>query len=77
MRSKQVLYLYFVERNKHTKISAMTLNIYHTADLNLDASEGKYTVMCEESGVNVQFRNLRDLKRFCKNDPHNAMDWEA
>ncbi len=55
----------------------MTLSIYHTADLNLDSQDGKYTVMCQESGVNVQFSNLRDLERFCKNDPYNAMDWEA
>ena len=62
-----------VYKDKHPH--NMTLNIYLTKDLGIEG--GKYTIMCEETQVNIQFANKRELSAFCKNDPYNQVDWGA
>ena len=58
--------------NKKQK-NAMTLNIYLTKDLGLEG--GKYTVMCEETSVNVQFNNKRELTQVIKSGEIYRLDW--
>jgi hypothetical protein len=52
-----------------------TLNVYFTKDLGIDPRDGKYTIMCEETTYNVQFRNKRELERAIKSGDIYKVDW--